>query len=201
MEPPTEETRLGKTAVRNSSQAFKHFKKIWENVTWASFDEADALLSLMRLASGVDEEETVDHRKSSISDGEKIKPSAKPPREPSHSPPRSKKPRLLPRSERAEVFRPSKPSSSSVDVGDDAVEDWVTWDPNPRVWKQYLEEEGVDDISIKELFLLGQLSDLGRQEANRIISKLLKKKADNVELRNPSAFVHSAVRSARHSLQ
>ena len=80
-------------------------------------------------------------------------------------------------------------------------EPWQTLDFNIENWVDTLEEADVDGTSMKELFLLAQLSDEGAYEANRIISKILKKKADGVALRNASAFVHTAVQGARNAMQ
>ena len=65
-------------------------------------------------------------------------------------------------------------------------------------WVKVLVDMGVDDTARMELFLLAQLSQGGKDAANHVISKLLKHRADGQVLHNPSAFVHSCVRNARH---
>ena len=99
------------------------------------------------------------------------------------------------------------PPSPVSEAADDAVEPtselepWMSFEPDPKRWANVLSEEfNCDRTSIQELFCLAQHSDEGWKAANLIISKLLKKRSDHEEIRNPSAFVHSCAKSARHSL-
>ena len=78
------------------------------------------------------------------------------------------------------------------------LEQWQTRRFDLKHWVQTLELADVDKTSVQELFLLAQLGKEGAYEANRIISKILKKQADGVVLRNASAFVHAAVHGARN---
>ncbi len=49
----------------------------------------------------------------------------------------------------------------------------MTLKPDPRVWRDVLIEFGIDGASMKDIFILAQVSDQGRQASNHIISKLL----------------------------
>lgn len=84
--------------------------------------------------------------------------------------------------------------------GSSTVPAWMTFDRDVRVWMELLKAFNVDDTSQMELFLLSQHSDQGFQEANAIISKLLKKRADGSHLDNSSGFVHACVKNARAHL-
>lgn len=77
---------------------------------------------------------------------------------------------------------------------------WQTTQFDVRNWIAVLDENHVDKVSQQELFLLSQHAQEGAVEANRIISKVLKKMSDGVQLRNPSAFVHTSVQAARNAL-
>ena len=59
---------------------------------------------------------------------------------------------------------------------------------------------GVDENALQTLFSLAQYSEEGRRQANMVVSKLLKKEADNEVLNNPSAFVHASCQRARKDL-
>ena len=63
-----------------------------------------------------------------------------------------------------------------------------------HAWMGVLQEYGVDDASQHGLFALAQSSDWGRAAAYGIMSKLFKKKIEGETLKNPSAFVWSAIR-------
>jgi len=76
--------------------------------------------------------------------------------------------------------------------------DWASFERDPHVWVSFLGHAGVDTHAQQDLFCLAQMSDAGYEEANHIISKVLKKMQDGEDLRKPSAFVHTAVQSARH---
>ena len=75
----------------------------------------------------------------------------------------------------------------------------VSWDI--MLWRSVLMEYGVDRAARQELFLLAQMGMRGALHANAIIGKLMKKKADKDDLRNPSGFVHAAYLKARHYIQ
>ena len=82
------------------------------------------------------------------------------------------------------------------------MESWEYVGPFDVVqWIDVLNKWGIDATSRMELILLGQLSAAGAEQANWIVSKLLKKAADGDVLQNPSAFLHSAVMKARYHLQ
>ena len=50
--------------------------------------------------------------------------------------------------------------------------------------------------------LLSQHSEEGYRAANNIMAKLMKKKTDNEELRNPSGFIHTGCASGlEHGVQ
>ena len=63
-----------------------------------------------------------------------------------------------------------------------------------------MERFGVDENARQTLFSLAQLSEAGRQAANAVVSKLLKKEADHQDCDNPSAFVHCSCMRVRKDL-
>ena len=75
--------------------------------------------------------------------------------------------------------------------------DIMTFDKDIKVWKSTLDEFGIDRNAMQELFLLAQAN---YDEANSIVGKLLKKRNDNNEPRNASAFVHRCVVNARNTM-
>lgn len=81
------------------------------------------------------------------------------------------------------------------------LEPWMTFERDVTVWRQTLEEWGCDESAIKTVFLLAQHSSAGYEAANGVVAKLLKKKANAIEVRNPSAFIHSCAQKARHVLE
>ena len=81
------------------------------------------------------------------------------------------------------------------------LEPWETLNVgDATVWASTLHEFGADRTARQELFLLAQHSTGGFQEANSIISKLLKKRADHEDIRNVSAFIHKCVCNSRAEL-
>ena len=85
----------------------------------------------------------------------------------------------------------SSPASSWQQVGTFAVSQWV----------DLLKEMQVDKTAQQALFLLSQFKGKsGIDEANLIISQLLKKKRQGEYMPNPSGFVHKAVTTARRRL-
>ena len=76
--------------------------------------------------------------------------------------------------------------------------DWATFERHPNVWWEILDWWHIDQDARAQLFSLAQHSDKGREEANELIGKLLKKKADKTEFKsNASAFIYSSVLYAR----
>ena len=73
---------------------------------------------------------------------------------------------------------------------------WASLDPDPRAWWELFDEYGMDTTSRQALFALAQ-SDAAA--ASHVIFKLVKKKADGVELGNPSAFLHTLCKKASHA--
>ena len=96
------------------------------------------------------------------------------------------------------MTRPCRPLRASGRPKAAPLEPWERLDFDPRAWSAVLRRAGVDDTARMELFLLAQLGEEGKREANTVISKVLKHQADGTEVRNASAFVHSCVRNARH---
>ena len=74
---------------------------------------------------------------------------------------------------------------------------WASFQPEISNWWQLLDEYQIDEAARQALFCLAQLSDQGYYHANSVIAKLIKKKADGIEISNPSGFVVSCVRNAR----
>ena len=78
---------------------------------------------------------------------------------------------------------------------------WASAHAGIEVWHQSLQHDfGCDEPSIKDLFLLAQLSNNGYQAAINIVSKLYKKISDHQSINNPSGFLHSCVNNARNRL-
>jgi hypothetical protein len=69
-----------------------------------------------------------------------------------------------------------------------------------RRWKSVLDEFDVDKESYRELVLLAQYSADGRDHANKIVGKLLKKASDKEVIVNASAFVHACVMQSRYKM-
>ena len=91
------------------------------------------------------------------------------------------------------------PSSSSQ--YETPLEAWETTDETDvRRWKSVLDELNVDKPSYKELLLLAQYSSDGKDHANQIAGKLLKKASDNEVIGNASACVHACATQARYNM-
>ena len=73
---------------------------------------------------------------------------------------------------------------------------WATFEFSAEAWYSTLEMYGVDQSAQRCLFLLSQLGDAGKQEANSVIRKLIYK-GHNGSIGNPSAFVFSSCNTAR----
>ena len=74
-------------------------------------------------------------------------------------------------------------------------------DPTIEMWYDALRYDyGCDRSSVMGLIALGQAGHRGYMEANSIIGKLFKKEDDDIELRNPSAFLAKNVKNARHAM-
>ena len=78
---------------------------------------------------------------------------------------------------------------------------WQALEFDVQHWVDTLTSHHVDELAQKELFLLAQHSERGKEEANQVISKILKKATNAEYMSNPSAFVHSSVQNARYHLQ
>ena len=78
---------------------------------------------------------------------------------------------------------------------------WGTLEFGVEGWGAVLGSFGVDKDSYMELWALAHFGPEGPMAANNVLAKLLKKRADKVELSNPSAFVHTCVVKARHAIQ
>lgn len=77
---------------------------------------------------------------------------------------------------------------------------WQSFEPRVELWEETLEAWGIDDRARQALYLLAQHSREGYELANDIVSKLVKKIADRMWAHNPSGFVQTATRNARHRL-
>ena len=98
---------------------------------------------------------------------------------------------------------PDRSSSSSYRAPARASEqlpDWATFEKSPRVWWELLDQLGCDRLSRRSLFCLAQFSDDGYEAANSALSKLVKKQADNEDISNASALLHTLCKNARHVL-
>ena len=96
--------------------------------------------------------------------------------------------------------RPRSPSLISVSHASHESQDlppWATFDRDVTVWWSLLEFWRVDTKARESLFALAQHSDQGREYANDLIGKLIKKKNDGATLHNSSGFVFSCVMNAR----
>ena len=75
---------------------------------------------------------------------------------------------------------------------DDDVPPYVSTSFSAAAWHQTLVEFGVDEVGIKQFFLLAQLGEEGQLEANTIVTKLFAK-----DIHSPSKFVHKCCCNAR----
>jgi hypothetical protein len=78
--------------------------------------------------------------------------------------------------------------------------DWASFNPDPTLWWQFLNEMEIDDVARQSLCLLAQLSVRGQQEANTIIFKLVHKNAQHMAMHHPSGFVHACCLNARRKI-
>ena len=78
--------------------------------------------------------------------------------------------------------------------------EWATFEKSAAHWYNTLRNIGCDDASVSGLFLLAQHSDVGYMKANTAISKLFKCVANDRQLRNPIAFLHTICQNARHEM-
>ena len=76
----------------------------------------------------------------------------------------------------------------------------MTFERSATQWYQLLKNIGCDENAVAELFLFAQHSDQGYRFANSAVSKLLKAISDGRPLHNPSAFLHTVVKTSRHSI-
>ena len=72
------------------------------------------------------------------------------------------------------MTRPCRPLRASGRPKAAPLESWERLDFDPRAWSAVLRRAGVDDTARMELFLLAQLGEEGKREANTVISKVLK---------------------------
>ena len=82
-----------------------------------------------------------------------------------------------------------------------ALPDWASFDPDPTAWMELLTECGIDKLAQQSLFLLGQMSPQGWEEANTLLGKLIRNKDGQEWLENPSKFIHKCCCNARTKLQ
>ena len=88
-------------------------------------------------------------------------------------------------------------ASRSIDAVDAVMEDWATFEFDPKAWRTVLTDIGCDDASQHTLFLLAQKS---KDDANECIWKILKKVADRTRVESFSALLHSICKEARYQL-
>jgi len=79
---------------------------------------------------------------------------------------------------------------------------WVSINWDASAWVHVLDSIGCDETSKKDFFLLSQVTDLGPDYANNIISDFLKKQQDGSmgSIFNPSAFLHKSVLKSRQEI-
>ena len=65
---------------------------------------------------------------------------------------------------------------------------WMSFDFHVHKWLEVLNAFGCDETSIQELFLLAQLNNEGKTDANCIIGEVLKKGVMTRQLRMPLPF-------------
>ena len=74
--------------------------------------------------------------------------------------------------------------------------------PTIQMWTSALQNQWyVDARAIAELLTLSRDGREGYMAANGIIGKLIKKRCDNIVLKNSSAFVHIGVKNAWEKIQ
>ena len=83
---------------------------------------------------------------------------------------------------------------------DDDVPDHVTFNDDPAAWYRFLTDMGCDEVSLGQLFHLGQSGPRGHLEAREIIWRLLQKLEACDAPRYPSRWMTSAVHDGRNKL-
>ena len=76
------------------------------------------------------------------------------------------------------------------------LEQWQTFEWDPALWVDLLDEIGADENARRDLFLLSQIR---KEDANDIVWKIVKKMTDGDHLVNASAFIHSSCKNVRHA--
>ena len=76
------------------------------------------------------------------------------------------------------------------------LEQWQTFEWDPALWVDLLDEIGADENARRDLFLLSQIR---KEDANDIVWKIVKKMTDGDHLVNASAFNHSSCKNVRHA--
>ena len=85
-------------------------------------------------------------------------------------------------------------------------EPWEDFDFSVTSYCELLDSIGCDQFARQGLFLLASFGDAGRMAANDVLSKVVKKLADQDNahaqpVRNWSAFIHKASLAWRHTIQ
>jgi len=93
-------------------------------------------------------------------------------------------------------------SSGHRDHDREPQPDYATFDPDPKVWWEILEDLEVDHPACRELFCLAQYNEDGRKRANSLIGKILKGESDHKHYHSGiSAWLHSAILVARNAME
>jgi len=195
--------RFGENECKNDKNAFDGFNQIWDFVqlindyhkyNFESRHPKEAPAAELSPASA-----SPTHRRKTKRASFRLTP-----RSPSDPPPRVAPSILkrMPVTPDRSAFPPWKKKKTWKTVMDNAMEEWEVVGPVPLAdaWSSALKEWNVDEAARKGLFLLSQRSPWGFEMANDIVSKLIKKQADDETLRKPSAFVHTACKNARESM-
>lgn len=202
--------RYAAMAYKQRPDAWSTFTRIWDYVeylksTFAGYHAAEQPLETEKKVAEQELEGdswSGDHAISPLNEepfAKRLKPSAKsvfvPP-----PPPPAKRKSSSPSPYAAHMHAAGQQRSSLAASSSQEPLPWQTTQFDVRNWIAVLDENHVGKVSQQELLMLSQHSQEGAVEANRIISKVLKKMSDGVQLRNPSASVHTSVQAARNTL-
>jgi hypothetical protein len=80
------------------------------------------------------------------------------------------------------------------------LEPWESFEWSIDKWSRFLADLGADEGARKSVFLLAQLGEEGKAAANDVIWKCLKALAENTNVQNWSAFIHTRACNARFAI-
>ena len=101
--------------------------------------------------------------------------------------------RVKPDEQEEEEQPPRKKSRGSI-----STEAWKSLEWDAEKWWSFLDEKGIDKQAQQQLFLLAQLGDDGKREANKLFSKMTDPSFWKMK---PSAWLSHSVMLARQGIE